>query len=425
MKKPPTLPGEKPPTSPPDDTQPRRPEIIPPPPGSAPAPSVVRRRILRRKREAWWGTLALILLLSLVILLGGLVVLLIVTPEYFDPYIPGRLETRTAEAAVIMATDAAFATREAGFAATQQQAALNADATATAVEVAAVQRATRSALDANSTASALVQTATGAAVAFDATRTSVALAAQGTAAAGTQAALEQQAATSAAAGTDAAGTRTAIAQQFEQQSITREAAGTAAALTATAQDPGDILPQSGSEPQPGTIPTADASRFNVYFADDFENGLDAAWTVNGNWRTEAGDAFATICGTSLEVGDPAWDNFAVEVDVENPAAQFAVITGYGEAGRLYVNFGRGGTVWWLVENAPAITDNTVSRAYDPTQVNLVRVTVQERVVAVTVDDILISERLLPEAARGRVGLYTCPAGGAIPRFGGFRVVRIP
>jgi hypothetical protein len=272
------------------------------------------------------------------------------------------------------------------------------------VQRVAVQRATQGALDVAGTASALEQTATGAAVAFDSTRTAVALFAQSTADAGTRAAVER----------------------FEQRAATREAAGTAVARTATAQPPGEIVPQAGSETQPETLPTLDASRFNVYFADDFEDELDLAWTVNGDWRAENGAAFATICGTSLLVGDTAWANFAIETRVYDTAdAQFAVITGYGDGGRLYINFGLGGAVWWLVENEAAIPDETINNAYDPAQPNRVRVTVEGRVVSVNVNGDTVTERLLPKAAHGPVGLYTCPANDSVPRFERFRVVRLP
>ncbi len=398
------------------DTQPKRPGVIPPPPGARPAPTVIRWRYRRRsKRDGWWAALGIALLLSLIIALVAFIVLLIYTPEYFDPYIPGRLATRTAEAQQVQATRTAeaqqaqatadtLATRENALIATQQQAANNAAATSTAIIDQDNRRATQSALDAQGTSSALVQTATSAALAFDATRTAVALESQGTA---------------------AAATLDAVSFQFTRTAAAQVARATSAPSNVTVQaPPGEIVQRQGNEPPSTPLATLNTSRFNVLFSDSFQTTLDPAWAVSGDWQTDDGAAFATTCGTSLLVGDEQWQQFVIELVVDNPGAQFAVLAGYGDGGRLFINFGLGGSVWWLVDGEDAITDETAANVYTPSASNQVRVVVDERVVSVFVDGVLAAERLLPKPVRGGVGLYTCPANGNIPRFETFRVVRL-
>lgn len=385
-------------------TQPKNPGVIPPPPSVSAKPNVIKRRIRRRnKRGGWWATLGVLLLLSLVVGLISFVILLIYTPEYFDPYIPGRLATRTTEAQIAQATANTFSTREAALIATQQQAANNAAATGTAIVNDSNQRATQSALNAQGTANALVQTSTGAALAFDATRTAVAVDAQRT---------------------SAASTLDAVQFQFTQTSAARLAQATSAARTLQAP-PQAIVQSQGSEPERAPVPNIDTSRFNLLFVDEFEVILDPAWRVNGEWRVSDGAAFSNICGTSLLVGSADWQRFAIDLSVNNPQAQFAVLAGYGDGGRLFINFGLGGSVWWLVDGEAAITDETATNVYTPSTANDIRIIADERVVSVFVDGELATERLLPKTVQGMVGLYTCPANGNVPRFNNFRVARLP
>ncbi|MEM6527458.1 MAG: hypothetical protein AAF653_04145 [Chloroflexota bacterium] len=384
-------------------TQPKKPGIIPPPPGRT-APPVVRKPRKKRSRRGVWGALGIALLLSVIIALVALIVLLVYTPEYFDAVIPGRLETRTVEAVNAQATANTFATREAAVVQTQVQAEANAAATATAVIDNNNRRATQDALNAVGTALAIQQTATGAAVAFDSTRTVVALQAEGTQFAGTAAALQSQ-----AQGTESA----------------RNIQATLSAATVVAQEQSPVLPRSGSEASRNALPTIGASRFNVYFVDDFEDSLDLAWQVNGNWQARNGTAFSTVCGTSMLVGNQTWRDFVIDVTVDNPTAQFAVTMGYGDAGRLYVNFGPGGAVSWLVENATAIPDETRRNVYTPASRNTMRVIASGPSVSVFVDGFLVAERTLPEETRGQVGLYTCPNTLGTPIFERFEVLRIP
>lgn len=370
-----------------EDTQPRRPSLIPAPPNAPGSRSRVIRRRKSQQPRGWGGALLLAALLSLLILLLGVVFLLIYAPEYADPFIPGRLDTRTAEAANLTATAALRQTEGAAFNATQSQIAVNIAATGTAQAVISQQQATQNALNAEGTAYALVQTATGGAVAFDATRTAVALQAQSTAAANT---LE------------------AVRLQFTQ---------TAVAILARTPTPVPI------EPDAGLIPTA-GSRFDVIFQDTFDRGLNNAWTQSGEWRSVDGVAYSTICGTSITIGSPSMRDFAVQVDVANPGAQFALLTGYADTGQLYVNFGLGGALWWLVSGADSIDDQTTTSAYTPRDISRVRLEVRDRLVTVIVDNRQIAERLLPDDVRGPVGLYTCPTGNAVPRFDNFRIERL-
>ena len=446
MQKPPSLPEQPQPDDTPtheppltdEDTQPtaakpaalpKRPDIIPPPPGNPAQPPVVRRRIKRRgRRGGWWAALGIGLLLSLIIALVSLLFLLVYTPEYFEPFIPGRAQTRTAEAVFVRATQNALATREAALVQTQQQAAANAAATGTAIIDEANARATQEALNVQGTQTALVQTATGAAVAFDATRTRVALEAQTTAAARTLEAVRdsftQTAAAQSVQATGAAVTQVAQGRATATE-FARLALGTQAAATVNARQAGPVIQSRGSEPTQVAVATAADSRFNLFFADDFEDGLDAAWANNGGWRTLDGLALSDTCGGTLLVGTDSWQNFAVEVTAQNPSAQFAVVTGYGDGGRLFINFGLGGALWWLVDGETAITDQLMTRVYDADGRYTVEVRVQQRVVTVLVDGSQIAERLLPEAARGPVGLYTCPSDDFTPVFDDFRVVRLP
>ncbi|MEO1443694.1 MAG: hypothetical protein AAFV33_25055, partial [Chloroflexota bacterium] len=313
-----------------------------------------------------------------------------------------------------------FATREAAVVQTQAQGEANAAATGTAVIENSNRRATQDALNAVGTALAIEQTATGAAVAFDSTRTVVALQAESTQFAGTAAALQSQ-----AQGTLSAGTAAVLQSQAQGTANAQNALGTVSAATVIAQEQSPVLPRSGNEASQGVLPTIGADRFNVYFVDEFEESLDLAWQVNGNWQARNGTTFSTTCGTSLLVGNETWRDFVIDVEVDNPTAQFAITMGYGSEGRLYINFGLGGAVWWLAENETAITDQTQRDVYTPSSNNRMRVIASGRSVSVFVDSQLVAERTLPEETRGQVGLYTCPNSLGTPIFERFEVLRIP
>ncbi|MEO0565429.1 MAG: hypothetical protein AAF125_25200, partial [Chloroflexota bacterium] len=101
-----------------------------------------------------------------------------------------------------------------------------------------------------------------------------------------------------------------------------------------------------------------------------------------------------------------------------------VTLGYADTGRLSVNFGLGGALWWLADGGPLIDTSLMSNAYDPARTNRLRVEARGRVVAVYVNGFLAAERLLPEAVGGPIGLYTCPANAVVPTFDNFRAVRL-
>jgi hypothetical protein len=407
---PPSLPEAEPPasdedtspTAPGNDTKPLAPTpIIPPPPGGVRPPAGVLPRRAKRRRGngvgVWLGALGIAGLFGLVIVLVFIIMfLLLAPPEYVDPWVPGRLATRTAQAAQAEATALAFATREAGLAATGTAIAVEGARRETVAAADAAQVVTQGALNSAGTAAALEQTATGGAVALDATRTVAALSAQQTAAAGTLAAI------------DNLFTQTAVAF------VPTETPSRRVPPTAT---------RAPLEAGAASLPTLDAA-FDTFFTDDFTDGLNPAWDADPAWGTADGRAFTTVCGALLTVGPRDWTAFAVEVDVDNPGAQVAVVLGYGEAGTLYINFGLGGALWWLVEGAPLIDTALTGDLYDPAQVNRVRVLADERVVTVQMNGVAVAERLLPEAVGGPVGLYACPANRITPTFDNLRVLRL-
>jgi hypothetical protein len=393
-----------------EDTQPTRPveavqpkPIIPPPPGAvSPVPTRVIRKRRGKRTQGLLGAAAIAALISLIIaLVFAVLIVIYAPPEYVDPWIPGRLATRTAEAQIARSTDQFIATREAAFQGTQAQVATDVSATETAVFLFNSQQSTQNALNAIGTDIALRQTATGAAVSFDATRTSVALQAQNAAA---QSTLE------------------AIRFNFTQTAVVQEAQSTAAAATISFNRLRPTQPTVEAVAVP--LPTLANTDFSTFFFDDFEDGIDPAWNAPASWRTTNGQAMANVCGSTLLIGNAGWSNFSAEVDVDSPGAQVAVTLGYGSSGRLYVNFGLNGALWWLTEGADLIDTEIQSNAYDPTNVYRVRVEARERVVAVYVNQQLLAERLLPQSAGGPVGLYTCPANAVVPAFDNVRVSRL-
>ena len=249
-------------------------------------------------------------------------------------------------------------------------------------------------------------------VAFEATRTTVALELQSTIDSVTREALAGQ----------ASQTAEAINAQATDAAATAQAAPTNTAFV-----PGLVQPRAGRESPTTPLPERDTTRLNTYFVDNFEGALDPAWQVSGDWRVEDGTALATVCGASLQVGTTEWSQYAIDMTVDNPGAQYAVILGYGDSGRLFINFGAQGGVWWLVDGADAIPDGMQAQAYTPRRPQNVRVIADGRVVAVYVDGQPVAERRLPQSTRGPVGVYTCPTNTgqlAIPAFESFQVVRL-
>jgi len=393
------------------DTQPKRPALIPAPPGGKPSGGtpVVRRRRGRRRKGSLWAALGIAALLSVIIVLVFAVLVVSFAPaEYVDPWIPGRLATRTEEAQIVAATDDAVATRDAAFAAAATGAARDVAATGTAVVERENSRATQDALNLAGTAVAIEGTATAGALSFDATRTAVALQAQNAAAASTLETLRLQF------------TQTAIADSARATAVraTVGASSTANASARFAPTAPPVALESGAAP----LPTAAGGGTNTFFADNFDSDLRAGWVRQGAWRTTNGRALSNVCGSTLLVGTDRWDDYAVEVDVDSPGAQYAVSVGYGDGGRLYVNFGLGGALWWLAEGTELIDTNIMNDAFDPARTNRVRLEARGRVAAVYVNGFLVAERLLPQRTGGPAGLYTCPANAIVPTFDNFRVV---
>lgn len=199
-------------------------------------------------------------------------------------------------------------------------------------------------------------------------------------------------------------------------------ANVAAAPTGIPNTPNAPTP-TGREAGAAALPTI-STTFDTFFADDFDNGFNPAWSFDPSWEIANGQAFTTVCGASMTIGPRDWSGFAVEVDVDSPGAQVALTLGYGEAGTLYINFGLNGAIWWLVEDAALIDTDLTADLYDPTVVNRVRIVADERVVAVRVNGVVVAERLLPEPVSGPVGLYACPANRVIPAFDNLRVLRL-
>lgn len=385
---PPTLPElpDKTPTQPKRPTQP----LIPAPP-QAPKPAPVRTRRPRRvanERGAWLSALGIALLLSLVIALVFLLGFVIfLPPEYTDPFIPGRLATRTLEAQQARATQDALNAR-----ATALQDAQHAQATQAALQ------STQAALAVLGTSSAIGQTATAAALGFDATRTRSALEAQNAMNAATLAALQFSLTQTFAAATPLPRSTRVI----------------------TATPP---LERGG---QAAALPTTDQrERFNTLFTDDFQaSTLDPAWIVLGTWTLADGKATSALCGASLLAGNSDWTNFRVQTEVQGAGGIFALTLGYGERGRLYVQFNGDGALSWLTDGGQSISAETLANAYTPQQPVLVEVASLGRVVSVSLNGRVVAERLLPQATRGEVGIYTCPSGQNQPRFEFFRVARL-
>ncbi len=398
------------------DTQPTRPPdvpeaIIPAPPVDPRRPPRIVRRVPRKERKIGWGSALFIAGgISLLILLIGLVLLLIFAPEYTDPYIPGRLETRTQEAIAFAATDNAFATRDADVATAQGQAAeaaFDAAQTGTAVAVAATalnRIETADALAIAGTESVIEQTATGAAIAFEATQTAAAQAARSTDLAATGAALEAQ---------FTATTLSLNATRSALQPLPLATQPNTDAAVALPTSEGSLLDQ---------LRAADAS---LLFTDEFTGQIDPAWTAQGGWFAINDRATAPVCGAVLTVGSRSWENVAFEVDFTNPGAQMAILGGYGDAGRLYVNFGLSGALWWLVEGAPPITDETQFEVYDTSRDNRARVEFGDGTVRVRMNGELIAERAVDETLHGPFGLFTCPAGNTIPTFDNVVIEALP
>ena len=393
-----------------DDTHPTRPDrhdasIIPPPPKPVrPATSVRpprKRAPQRNPLQTWLGVMGIVGLVGLVVLLVLFVVFLLFAPsDYVDPWVPGRLATRTADAVFAEQTAALLGTRQAEIAMTATAVAVDASRRETLSAESAAQAVTRGALDLAGTAAALEQAATSGALDLDATRTAGALSAQQTA---------------------AAATLNAIDLLFTQTAV---AVSTRVALQPTGTPSGGISPTSSSlEAGAAALPTLDAA-FDTFFMDDFNDGFNNAWNADPAWGTADGRAFTTVCGATLTIGRRDWTGFAVEADIDNPGAQVALTFGYGDAGTLYVNLGLDGALWWLVENAPLIDTELTNNLYNPATVNRVRVVADARVVSVYMNGDVIAERLLPTTVTGPVGLYACPANRVIPRFDNLRVLRL-
>ncbi len=406
--KPPDLPEPSPsdedtnPTQPGSDTQSTPPTIIPPPPGAVRPPTGAPPRVRVQKRQnqtgVWLSAVGIAALLGLVaVLVLLLLFLLFAPPETVDPFVPGRLASRTAQAAQVEQTAAVYNTREANLAATGTAIAVDAARRETLAAEDAAQVVTRGALDIAGTAAALEQAATSGALSLDATRTAAVLSAQQTA---------------------AAGTLSAIDALFTQTAVAFVPTGTPSRITRPTPTPNAL--DAGA----AALPTLDTA-FDTYFTDTFTGGFNAAWDADPAWGTANGRAFTTVCGAKLTIGPRDWSAFAVEVDVDNPGAQVAVTLGYGEAGTLYINLGLDGALWWLVEDAPLIDTALTNDLYNPETVNRVRVIADGRVVTVRINGVEVAERLLPEAVGGPVGLYACPANRVTPTFDNLRVLRLP
>ncbi|MFZ4826979.1 MAG: hypothetical protein ACOYLB_06465 [Phototrophicaceae bacterium] len=350
---------------------------LPPPRPSRRAPTTPTRPL----------PIALILLvLLLIFLVLGLAILIVYAPNAFDPYIPGRLSTRTQVAQFIQETEGALQSVAQQLAQERTQAVYDLALTATALEQGSNTRATENALRVLHTVIALEQTATYGAYQLDVTRTASALQVRFS---------------------DATASANAFHFSMTQTQVARPTLAPVWLPTAS----GDEI----------IIPLAET----VLYADTFDNGLASLWVQRGAWATTNGKAYSAICGTDITVSVPTRSHFAVEFTAENHTAQYAVQLGYGEQTHLWVNFGLGGAVWWLSDSGLTVSDATIPNAYDATRSNRVRVEVRERVVSVFMNGNPLVSRELSLPVTSPVGIYTCPTADGIPLFDDFTLLALP
>ena len=345
-----------------------------------------QRKRVRASKARPFPILLMGLVWMLLLLVIGLAVLIVYAPNAFDPYIHGRLHTRTQQAQIILQTESALQAQAESLRNEQTQSALALLSTATALQYANEYRATEHALSVLHTAVALQQTATYGAFSLDATRTVAAMQAQFIGA-----------------------TATANAFNFSLTQ-TQVARPTLAPIWLPTASADQII-----------IPLAET----VLYADSFDNGLASFWIPRGTWATADGKAYSTICGTDITVSVPSRSRFAVEFTAENRAAQYAVQMRYGDQTHVWVNFGLGGAVWWLSDSALTVTDETLPNAYDAARSNRIRVEVRDRVVSVFINGSPLIAREFSQSITSPIGIYTCPTADGIPLFDDFTLFALP
>lgn len=184
-------------------------------------------------------------------------------------------------------------------------------------------------------------------------------------------------------------------------------------------------------PIPTSIPTVPPTVQPVAlpeFYDNFDKGFADQWRpVAGNWITEDGTAVPqTKGGSVIVVGDPTWDNFALEMDFKTPEYEnytrgdMKVLLGYKDTKNFVVlefcglSNNKGYVNFWSYENGKR-TDlmNTLYDAYSLNETHHLRIEIRSKKADIFLDGAALKSFGLANSLKGPVGLFGSPVAKPI------------
>lgn len=191
-----------------------------------------------------------------------------------------------------------------------------------------------------------------------------------------------------------------------------------------------LLILGGCWPFPDPIPDPDPDPTpDVLFFDDFEDGMDPAWRMAGDWWISEGWLECRI-GMSLKYAyvleGKEWTDYAIEVDLDPSGGSAAIIVRCSEDLQDYVLLiGSYSWIrWWVFEAGTLIFQTEIVTPGFFEGVSHVRVEVDGNEYLAYVEGLLRSQFTYSGRTHGMPGLAGKSNFGHEPRFDNFRVTSL-
>lgn len=183
--------------------------------------------------------------------------------------------------------------------------------------------------------------------------------------------------------------------------------------------PIDVAPVIIPSDTPLPLPTNTIQPVNPNFFDNFDNGFVDQWrTEEGTWIVVNGEAVPQERASNIVVvGEPYWDNFALDLDFTLPVEEFSsdgnleVLLGYVDIDNYVVleletfdNYEGYMSLYLIDKGSRYDFMDTIYDAFSAEGRRHLRVEVRSKKLDVFIDNQLVTSVVLSESVQGAVGL---------------------